>query len=413
MLRSEHAIISFDYTSMRVLPDRLRRGRDDVYIGAAETCLGIYRSGVGESRKSLHREVENVLTELGCCPPRRVAAFCKLLDDAATFNSDKSRAVKLRQRVFQIASPLHPIVSVREGIFEHGIAEAQARVCKELGMEWPDIASMMFADVIELQRLASFDDTMTGFDFLSRYNVAQTQAALYRATRVWIDARSDFKTILGQAKLAGLMHRIERLSEKDGIPGYRFKLDGPGSVLRSTTRYGIRFAQMIPTLLVCRDWHLTAEILTVTKHRMRMTLNPADGLRSRSVRPDSFDSEIERTIDARWRVAPVEGWTWRREADLLVRGQSVMTPDFSITHPQTGRKLLIEVVGFWTPEYIAEKVARLKAFACEEESANLQWLLIFPKLPIPEAITDLGLSMTCLRARDRPIDWLKSVGWDE
>lgn len=36
-----------------------------------------------------------------------------------------------------------------------------------------------------------------------------------------------------------------------------------------------------------------------------------------------------------------------------------MIPDFAIEHPD-GRRAIMEIVGFWTPEYLASKLAKIR-----------------------------------------------------
>ncbi len=259
MLRSEHSIVRYDFRTQQVHPDRLLRGRDDPYLAAAKIMLRLYRDGLGKARQSLHRDVEETLSRLPGCPPRQVGAFCKLLDDLSTYNSEKSVAFELRRKVFALAAPLHPIVQHKEGVFEQTIDQTRQTISESIGLSWNEIDAKLFSDVIELQTLAAFDTSIKPGQLLSIYNVAQTQAALYRSTRLRIDAFDDFKTIVRHAKLAGLMHRIARL--KGETTGYRFELDGPQSSLRDTTRYGIRFATLLPKLLACRDWRLTAAVI--------------------------------------------------------------------------------------------------------------------------------------------------------
>jgi hypothetical protein len=69
----------------------------------------------------------------------------------------------------------------------------------------------LYADVMQFQPLREFVGYPDGAALLSRYNVAQVQAALYRAVSMTVEATDDFKTILRYAKLARLMHEIKRL----------------------------------------------------------------------------------------------------------------------------------------------------------------------------------------------------------
>jgi hypothetical protein len=51
-------------------------------------------------------------------------------------------------------------------------------------------------------------------------------------------------------------------------------------------------------------------------------------------------------------------WQLKREPEPVITGQRVIIPDFSFE--REGSKLYMEVVGFWTKEYLQRKVAKLK-----------------------------------------------------
>jgi len=408
MLRSEHSIVRYDFQRRRVQPDRLRRGRDDDYSSAAKILLRLYRDGIGKRRQSMHRDVEETLAKLPSCPPRRIAAFCKLLDYQSTFQSDKTAAVALRKKVFSLAAPMHPIVQQKEGIFDKTIDQARQAISDSVGLPWKEIDAKLFSDVIELQILKAFNSSIEPTELLSIYNVAQTQAALYRATRVRIDAYDDFKTILRHAKLAGLMHGITRVERPRS--GYRFEFDGPQSSLRETTRYGIRFATMLPKLLACRDWRLIAEVIGPQRQRFQLRLSPDDGLKSTLQPPDEFDSGLEREIWNVWNNSPVDGWSMERETELLHQGQTVLTPDFVLQQQASSKEIYLEVVGYWTPEYLAEKCQRLKRFL--QPSGETRWLLMFPKSNASAMQKDfVNLPVPCILfdKRSKPQDWIAAI----
>lgn len=368
MLTSAHRIVSYDFVRRRIIPDRLERKRDAGYLRAAARMLAVYRRGIGAARGELHRRVERVLESFADCSPRRTQAFCKLLDDVSSFAADARTAARLRREVFTRAAGSHPLVARAEGMFESTVLEVRQRIAAELGRSWEEIERDMFADVIELQRLATFPHDLQPADLLATYNVAQTQALLYRATRVTVVAGADLKTILRHAKLAGLMHTIRRLD--DG--SYRFTFDGPASAMRSTSRYGIRFARMVPKLLSCRGWRLEATVLGPRDQLLGFELSPADRLRSPLAAPDPFDSALEADIIARWDASPPEGWTLERETEILHRGQEVLTPDFVLRHRGEPLPRYIELVGYWTPEYLQKKAMQLSKFS------QYRWILIVP-----------------------------------
>ena len=358
MLTRELAIAEYDYERRRVLPDRLTRNLHQQYLGYAERMLRVYRAGIGRTRRELHQAVWGIFAREPDCPPRRIEAFCKLLDDAGTYEHDrKGHAAALRREVFRLAAPQHPLVRRSDRLFGHAEADVKAAIAARLGRTWDQIDRELFADVIEFHRLARFDGYPDGAALLARYNVAQVQAALFDAVSTTVWAGEDFKTILRYAKLARLMHTIAATA-----PGrYCLRLDGPASVLRQTRRYGAAMARFLPALIACRGWRMRAEIRTRRGPPLVLDLAAEDGLTSHLPPPEEFDSRVEETFARRWGPEKRHGWTLVREGEILHRGQKVFVPDFLLRHDD-GRTALLEIVGFWTPEYLAAKLETLQAF---------------------------------------------------
>lgn len=49
---------------------------------------------------------------------------------------------------------------------------------------------------------------------------------------------------------------------------------------------------------------------------------------------------------------------------MLDLGAEVMIPDFALEHPD-GRRAIFEIVGFWTPEYLTEKLEKIRTAEIE------------------------------------------------
>lgn len=360
MLTRELAIV--EYSGGRAFPDRLSRKQHAGYLAHAERMLAIYRNGAGRTRRELHRGVQAAFADEPDCPARRIGAFCKLLDDASRFDRDRrGQAAKLRREVFRRAAAFHPLVAAPDRMFEHDETKVKAAIAAELNTTWDDIDSRLFADVIEFHRLREFEGYADAAALLARYNVAQTQAALFDAEQMTVWAADDFKTILRYAKLARLMHTIRRA--EDGR--YVLRFDGPASVLRETRRYGAAMARFLPALLACHNWRMHALLRAPARSwKNRLELSSADGLTSHLPPPEEFDSSLEEAFATRWGAEPRDGWTISREAEILHRGQHAFVPDFAFTHAD-GRRVLLEIVGFWTPEYVEAKLKTLALFAGE------------------------------------------------
>jgi uncharacterized protein len=91
-----------------------------------------------------------------------------------------------------------------------------------------------------------------------------------------------------------------------------------------------------------------------------LDLSHEDRLHSHLPPPEEFDSRVEEVFSRRW-GGQREGWSLLRESEVLCHGQRVFVPDFVLRH-EDGRTVLLEIVGFWTPEYLLAKTQTLKTF---------------------------------------------------
>lgn len=355
MLTSEHAII--EYRAGRAVPDRLTQNVHRHYLDHAEWMLAIYREGLGRQRRWLHRDIEAVLADEPGCPIRRIEAFCKLLDDASTFQSDPSgKSAKLRLEVFSRAARFHPLVREPDRLFEHEEEATKTRIAEDLGTPWDQIEQTLYADVMAFQTLEEFMGYANPGAFLSRYNVAQLQAALYRAERVTVTAGEDLKTIVRYAKFARLLHEIVRV----GPSTYRITFTGPASVLRETRRYGVDFAKFLPALLACKGWTMEAVLQTPWKSHAKLVVSAKDGFTSHLPPAQEFDSALEGSFAKKFGPQR-DGWQLIREGEILFDRQKTFVPDFTFRH-EDGTEVLLEIIGFWTPEYLAAKRETLRQF---------------------------------------------------
>ena len=96
------------------------------------------------------------------------------------------------------------------------------------------------------------------------------------------------------------------------------------------------------------------------KTKARLELNDRDGFKSHLPPAEEFDSTVEEAFAAKFGPER-DGWRLIREGEILHQGQSVFVPDFVFRH-QDGTQVLMEIVGFWTPEYLASKRQTLLQF---------------------------------------------------
>jgi predicted nuclease of restriction endonuclease-like RecB superfamily len=167
-------------------------------------------------------------------------------------------------------------------------------------------------------------------------------------------------------KLCRLMHTIKR-----GERGYRIELDGPLSLLRGTKRYGLKMAVFLPALALCQNWRMETVIVKRGK-RLVYSLDDRSGLVSHFRRFPLFDSKLESDFAADFeKTFQQSSHEWslaRADAVIPVGRNEIMIPDFTLRN-QMGLEVHLEIVGFWTLEYLNMKIAKVR-------EANLDNLIL-------------------------------------
>ena len=191
-------------------------------------------------------------------------------------------------------------------------------------------------------------------------------------------------------KLFKLMFWATPIVSDAGGDGYHIALDGPISpFVQSTTRYGRQLAAFLPALFLGQKWSMTATV-RVPQFRKTLTyhLDHNVTLQSHFKGSGDFDSKLEADFAAEFlaKFGDERGqWILDREDELIILGDAVMIPDFSVTHKKDGRRALIEIVGFWHPNYLQQKLWQVR----QAQQKNLI-LLVYEKLNLtPDKLKDV------------------------
>jgi uncharacterized protein len=266
----------------------------------------------------------------------------------------------LRDRVFALAATT--IATPKQT--QETLAQVAANLTQELGHEvLPEqVAKGLYADLPDNQILTQFE-TPTPEALIHRYNLSQVQGVFYRASHLQIDAHrndpGEYKLLFRYLKLFQLMTYIEG----DADTGFTLTIDGPTSLFQASTRYGLAIAKLLPALLHVTKWSLTTDLqmkdsFSGTVRKGRFTLEADCGLVSHYPPGKTYDSMLEQSFVERWDKCKTE-WKLEREVDLVAIPGSVMIPDFRLVHPD-GRTYLLEIVGYWRPEYLQKKFAQVQ-----------------------------------------------------
>jgi predicted nuclease of restriction endonuclease-like RecB superfamily len=166
------------------------------------------------------------------------------------------------------------------------------------------------------------------------------------------------RPIVRLAKFRGLLCNVA--APAPGAPA-RLDISGPFSLFRHTLVYGRALAELLPHLAWCARFELAATA-RLRGRLAQVTMVSGDPIFPARA-PAPFDSRLEERF-ARdiARLAP--DWDVIREPLPLQAGASLIFPDFLVRHRiHQQRQALVEIVGFWTPEYLTEKLARLREAA--------------------------------------------------
>src|SRR3989440_9266449 len=196
-------------------------------------------------------------------------------------------------------------------------------------------------------------------ELLDLYNVAQAQALLYRAVemRLWLAAKpaEGFRELFGAKKASRLIHTVRGNSRE----GYEVRLDGPASIFQRSQKYGVQMAVFLPALLLCKGWRMRAEIAQANLGGS--STNAFFELSSRQKHLSSHyltdplaENSILEKFAANWgRVETL--WKLEPSLEVIDLGESAFIPDFVLRH-EDGRQFYLEVLGFWTPDYLKERL---------------------------------------------------------
>ncbi|HEY3233956.1 MAG TPA: DUF790 family protein, partial [Polyangiaceae bacterium] len=138
-------------------------------------------------------------------------------------------------------------------------------------------------------------------------------------------------------------------------------ISGPFSLFRHTVVYGWALAALVPRALWCNHFELTAQCaLGRGSHLATLEVRSGDPIGpGRELR--RHDSRLEERFEKAFRRAAPD-WDVIREPNPVEADGVLVFPDFELLHRRDPeRRWYLEIVGFWTREYLDEKLRRLRA----------------------------------------------------
>jgi uncharacterized protein len=228
------------------------------------------------------------------------------------------------------------------------------------------------------------------------YNLSLMQTLLFNCTKLdfYISGGLNWKRVLRTVKRLGLMYHLQQPQQQQQQQENRLicSLEGPLSLFKLTDRYGTSLAKLLPSIIFSSnkrggssdgEWHIDAWIVRKTMdgrkiYEFKISKNEIPELltdpylflptpsvptaekesaRSLTYNDYYFDSTVEEKFANRFEQAET-GWNLVREPDPLVLSNGgAFIPDFMFE--KYGKRVYLEIVGFWTKEYLDRKLQKL------------------------------------------------------
>ena len=330
---------------------------DEQSIRLADDLVRIVADHKGKTRRELDEALDRYE---GDSPDfKLMRGLAKLLaDDCCEFEvSTVADPPELRREVFTLARENHPLVREADLLYPVTKKDVLEQVALKYQTSIERIEESLYADAIQNQRMSVFNPPTANW-LLNRYNVALAQAMLYRCRSMRLSVHRNlpvrYKQLFKFIKFFRLIHSITG----DLDAGYEVVLDGPVSMFRLSTKYGLHMARFLPALLLCTRWKMEAEVVRTDGRNQIFVLDESHRLVSHYRDQTVYDSLLEQTFAERFEKANTE-WQLERETEIINLKDTVLIPDFAFRHPD-GRTAILEIIGFWHPDYLRRKLDKLR-----------------------------------------------------
>ncbi|HET9356702.1 MAG TPA: DUF790 family protein [Nitrososphaeraceae archaeon] len=302
---------------------------------------------------------------------------------------------------------------------EHKRKEIIGFVASKISMSYDMVVREMWSDLDEnfvLEDFASIEPQK----LIAWYNLSLMQTLLFNSTKLEFSVQggSNWKRALRAVKKLGLMYSLQYQQSKnsqedqemlsnqkvrqDMHPAFSSdftspsrdayednilcSIDGPLSIFKLTDRYGTSIAKLLPSITEAAEWSLRAYIVRKTASAGKKIYEfiisnkespdlpkPTDlfidnysnikntifekPLSSFSSTQPTFDSSVEQKFAVKFEQI-CNDWRLIREPDpLVVSDGRGFIPDFAFE--KYGIRVYLEIVGFWTNEYLLRKIQKI------------------------------------------------------
>lgn len=319
---------------------------------------------VGRRRTELRDRMREPLPV--AAPRAKLRVVCHLLDAMARDRTHAAGPPREARWLTFRAALSRPLAR------EAALADAAAA----LQVTSAELEAALFADFRSERRVSALPEDLGPARLATEANLAIVSSLIRRALRIRIAAWGNTRALVRQARLAGLICLVKRVDDhraalrasgfdvvpSDGaVDGVELEVSGPFALFRHTDVYGRALASLVPRVAWCHRFELVADcVLGRGPATSRFVLRSGDPIGS-GRELTRHDSRLEERFERDFRRA-APAWDVVREPRPVEADGALIFPDFELFHrQQPDRRWLLEIAGFWTAEYLENKLRRLRA----------------------------------------------------
>jgi uncharacterized protein len=233
-------------------------------------------------------------------------------------------------------------------------AEIMVAGAQKFGLAAEAIEESLFADLPGERRLRTPNPVPDPHSLAIRTNLALAQGLLRIASEVCIELFGGARAVVRQVHLRRLLCIVCR-GKMDGV---RLDISGAFSLFHHTTMYGRALASILPLLPWCERFNLNARCMLRGRF-VNAHLHSGDPI-ALGEPPKAYDSRLEERFARDFARATLD-WDLVREPEPIEASDTLVFPDFALIHRRNpSRRFMLEIVGFWTPNYLRDKLNRLR-----------------------------------------------------
>jgi predicted nuclease of restriction endonuclease-like RecB superfamily len=336
---------------------------DDDLLARAQEVLDVFREGLEQHarRAEVDEGVNDVIGDER--DAKLVRGLAKIVLDRCTFGVQAPFDPReVRAQLFAVAREVGPLALAPDPLDRPTAQTVLQAVAAALDTTPEVLDACMYADLEEEQRFEACELPLDAPSaLLDRYNVALCQAVLLRATSVRIALEGPTPARARQLLRYVKFHRLIHVARREGAT-LVLELDGPASVLKQSTRYGMQLALLLPALALQEcGWSLEAQVLWgPRKARRTLELTRAAGLCSHYADRGAYTPREHTHFQQRF-GDDQDGWSLStRTRPIDLGGQAVILPDFALR--KDGQTVYLEILGFWRKDDLARRLELLERY---------------------------------------------------